>query len=105
MTNRNDHSKWERIIAAWKESGETKSSFCKKNKISMSSLYKWLERLGHNPQSATKNLLKKQKLHEVSPIFKEITVKNESQIKQSQPTRYRFLIITTTSGCRLEVPL
>jgi len=90
---------WQEIILARKTSGLGIGQFCRKNQISVTSFYKWEKIVGGQTPKAPASIVTKaaQKL----PAF--ITVDVTS--KAAEPPSGRHLVIVTSYGARLEIPL
>jgi len=82
MSLNNKEQHWQRIFQQHTESGLTKSEFCKRNKITVSSFYAWTKKL--NVQSPPK--LAKPKI--IPLVFPE--VKPDPQLTLTLPNGYQF---------------
>lgn len=100
MTIDSERTNWQRRIADCEKSGLSIGEFCKRNGISEARFYYWkkkIKQFGSNLE-----VIKNPDKMIPEEIFKEVKI--ESSPRELSGA-LRKMIITTSYGCRLEVPL
>lgn len=85
---------WQRVFQQYTESGLTKSEFCKRNKITVSSFYAWAKKLNVQPQQK----LTKPKV--IPLIFSD--TKPEQQLTLTLPNGYQFSFPASLAPSQLQ---
>ena len=94
MSKNKKEEYWQRIFQQQAESGLTKSEFCKRNKITVSSFYAWAKKLSTQLQKRTN----KQKV--IPLIFSE--TKSDQQLTLTLPNGYQFSFPASLEPSKLQ---
>lgn len=94
---------WSERLTAWKSSGESINLFCKTNRLSVGSFYKWKKRLLDCPVARGKFEGKtfQEKIDSSIDSFVEVAIPTTPMPRVPNKT----LRITTSYGTIIEVPL
>ena len=90
-------SLWRELLQSWQASGMTIDKFCAANQVSTSSFYK-LQRIVGDQSSKPMAVATK-------PLAEFIAIDLSSKSVEPGSASQRCLLITTSYGARLEIPL
>ena len=97
-----DENYWKSLVIEWSQSGIGPLAFCRSKGISSSTFFYWRKKYADVSKSFSKT-----KKAEVKVGFVEIGRQFEEEDKKplSSSSSVKFLLIKTSYGCTIEVPL
>ncbi len=87
---------WPAVISDWEQSGLTKSEFCRNRGVTEASFYSHLKKIKGSNNTSSSEVIKEES-------FIELSAGIRSPRKQEQLAK--VVVINTSYGCRIEIPL
>ena len=96
---------WPEIIEKWKKSGLPKKEFCRQLNLSNASFYKYLSIYGDGNVEVREKDTSVQQVDAQESKFIELIHEGSVEVKARHLVKERYIVITTSKGCKIEVPL